>query len=124
MGLKMDLSKENNRLYYDLKDAYWAISSLEYFMVGDSFGIEFSLCAYPSRDSKLANSSATTSSTLPFGGNAQTYDSEVYRWNVSLDVTDIFPDGSVPAGKDAQYTAIYNWIKAYTGLPFEDVLEE
>jgi len=42
---------------------------------------------------------------------------------VFMDLTNIFPDGSIPAGKDAQYTAIYNWIKEYTELPFEDVLE-
>lgn len=38
-------------------------------------------------------------------------------------IKDIFPDG-IPLDADKQKTAIYNWVKVYTGLPFEDVFEE
>ena len=119
MGLKMTLSKENNSLYCDFVDAYWAIDSVMH-------GIEtvsFRLVAYPSRDAKLANQFTQVNPTLGFGrATYKMVDSELYIMPFDAPAEDIFPNG-IPLGKDAQYTAIYTWIKIYTQLPFEDVFE-
>ena len=121
MGLKMTLSKEKNRLYTDFIDAYWAISNV--FFTYDT--VDFSLFAYPSREAKLMNGSELEDPSIGWGGPtvANTVFSPLYQWHAVYPLTDIFPSGSIPSGRDAQYTAIYNWIKAYTQLPFEDVIE-
>ena len=120
MGLRMDLPKDKNHMYTDFNGAYWAIDNVIY-----SLGmIDFSLHAYPSREAKLMNNEILDNPSIGYGSGRDTVDSILYEWHVMMDLTNIFPDGSIPAGKDAQYTAIYNWIKAYTGLPFEDVIEE
>ncbi len=121
MGLQMTLPKDKNHLYYEFKDAYWAIDNVIY-----SLGlIDFSLKCFPNRESKLMNNEILSNPSIGIGSSRlNTVDSSIYEWHVRMDLTEIFPDGSIPAGKDAQYTAIYNWIKEYTELPFVDVFEE
>ncbi len=122
MGLSMTLAKDKNRMYHEFEDAYWAIDNVIY-----SFDqIDFQLMAFPSREAKLMNYSMLENPSIGYGSayGAGTVDSPLYLWHVRMELTNIFPDGSIPAGRDAQYTAIYNWIKAYTGLPFTDVLED
>lgn len=122
MGLKLTLLKEHNQLYHDFIDAYWAIEDVMY----TTDQVHFKLYAYPSREAKLRNYSTLENPSIGYGGpigGGEVY-SFLYLWNVSMALTNIFPSGSIPAGRDAQYTAIYNWIKEYTGLPFEDVLED
>ena len=121
MGLQLTLAKEHNHLYHDFIDAYWAISDVMY----TTDQIAFRLYAYPSRDAKLMNYKELENPSIGIGGpmNGSQINSFLYIWNVQMALIHVFPDGSIPAGRDAQYTAIYNWIKEYTGLPFEDVLE-
>lgn len=120
MGLRLALEKDKNKMYFDFPDAYWAIENVIF-----SYDlIDFSLRAFPSRESKLANNQILSDPTIGFGSGSKVVNSILYEWHVRIELTDIFPSGAIPAGKDAQYTAIYRWIKAYTDLPFEDVLEE
>lgn len=120
MGLKLTLNRENNRLYTDFVDAYWVIDRITY----STQHMAFALICYPSRDAKMQNNVPMPSSTLPIGGvGVEVYGTELYRWQAQLAIIDIFP-GGIPLDENTQKTAIYNWIKAYTNLPFEDVLEE
>ena len=121
MGLQLTLSKEHNQMYSDFIDAYWAIDNLLY----TTDQIDFSLFAYPSRDAKLKNHSQLEDPSIGIGGpiGGGMVNCALYQWHVTMAITNIFPDGVIPAGRDAQYTAIYNWIKESTGLPFVDVLE-
>lgn len=122
MALSMRLPKDKNQLYFDFEDAYWAIDNV--FFTTDT--VDFSLFAYPNREAKLMNYSILPEPSIGYGSpiGAGSVNSALYQWHVTNDIHLIFPDGSIPAGRDAQYTAIYNWIKEYTELPFEDVLEE
>ena len=63
-------------------------------------------------------------STFGYGEMTQpTYEPSLRVWYGIAKIEEIFPDG-IPPGSNAQKTAICNWIKSYTGLPFEDVFEE
>ena len=120
MGLRMTLPKDKNHMYYDFIDAYWAIENVIY-----SLGmIDFSLRAFPSREAKLMTNDILPDPSIGYGSAQENVNCILYEWHVFMELTNIFPDGSIPAGKTAQYTAIYNWVKEYTGLPFEDVLED
>ena len=121
MGLQMMLQKEKNPLFFDFVDAYWALDNVSY----STDSITFSLMAYPTRDAKLAIHTALVNPSIGgFGSAEKAYIAPVlYIWTHSTDIADVFPNGIIPAGRDAQYTAIYNWIKEYTQLPFEDVFE-
>ena len=84
----------------------------------------FALVCYPSREAKMMNNVPMPPSNLPIGGvGVEVYSAELYRWQVQLAIADVFPDG-IPLDANKQITAIYDWIKTDTGLPFEDVLEE
>lgn len=122
MGLKLTLTKEHNHLYSDFIDAYWAISDVGY----TTDNVIFTLFAYPSRDAKLMHNNSLEEPSIGIGSpmGAGSVNSHLYIWNVQMNLTNVFPDGVIPAGRNAQYTAIYNWIKANTGLPFEDVFED
>lgn len=119
MGLKMTLSKEKNCLYHDFVDAYWAISEVGY----STNACEFLLQAYPSRDAKLMHNVPLEDPSIGYGAPVkEVVDSVLYIWNGIFPIVDIFPQG-IPLDENAQKTAIYNFIKAYTKLPFEDVIE-
>lgn len=120
MGLKLTLTKGNNHLAYDFVDAYWAITDLSY----DTANCYFRLRAYPSREAKLADLSPVPFSTLPVGGASYpVVNCSLYMWEASIPTAQIFPSG-IPLDADEQKTVVYNFIKAYTGLPYEDVFEE
>lgn len=120
MGLRFALDKTKNSMYTTFKDAYWAIDEVAY----TTDIIKFSLKAYPSREAKLMNGQVLENPTIGIGSGDNIVNCCLYQWSVVTNITDIFPDGSIPAGKDAQYTAIYNWIKDYTKIPFDDILED
>lgn len=120
MGFKLTLEKENNRLYHTFTDAYWSIDGLNY----TTSVIRFTLNCYPSRESKYKHNSQMSESTLSIGSASPLiYFTILYSWDTYVNISTIFPTG-IPLSEDEQKTAIYNWIKSYTGLPFEDVLEE
>lgn len=118
MGLQMTLTKDKNKLYHDFQDAYWAITDLVYGVDA----VSFMLKAFPTREAKLKDKAPQEDPSIGFGEGDPVVDSALYKWRAQFAITDIFPQG-IPIGRDAQYTAVYNWIKAYTGLPFTDVLE-
>ena len=120
MGLSLTLTKEQNTLYHDFENAYWAINDLSY----DTTSCYFRLNAYPSREAKLKNLTTLENPTIGFGSSgSKVVNSILYTWEVQLAISDIFPNG-IPLDSDEQKTTIYEWIKTYTKLPFEDVLEE
>lgn len=120
MGLKLTLGKETNRLYHDFIDAYWAVTSISY----DTDRVWFTLSCFPTRDSKLKNLATIETPSIGFGAvSPSVVGSELYRWDGVFNITDIFPQG-IPLSSDDQKTTIYNFIKRYTELPFEDVFEE
>lgn len=119
MGLQLTLSETNNSLKYEFKDAYWAVMDLSY----DTSAVYFRLKAYPSRDSKIAQLTDLPAPTLPVGSQSHpVVSSELYIWEGIFPIVDIFPNG-IPISSDEQKTMVYNFIKAYTKLPFEDVYE-
>lgn len=120
MGLEMTLPKECNHLGYTFDNAYWAISELGY----DPKNCLFRLSAYPSREAKLSDLTPLTPRILPIGSSSYpVIKGALYLWEAVIPTVDIFPDG-IPLDEDSQKTEIYNFIKAYTNLPFVDVLEE
>lgn len=121
MGLKMTLPSGLNHMACEFIDAYWSIMDLGY----DTKSCYFRLRAYPSRDAKLLNLSPVVNEPkLPVGSPSRpVVDCVLYNWEASFPIADIFHEG-IPLDANEQKTAIYNHIKAYTGLPFEDVFEE
>lgn len=119
MGLQLTLAKENNRLYHDFTGAYWSADDITY----TTSVVRFTLHCYPSREAKYKHNNNMPASTLPIGSaSPNIYFTILYSWETYVMITDIFPTG-IPLSEDEQKTAIYNWIKSYTGLPFVDVLE-
>lgn len=119
MGLLLTLAKENNRQYFDYVDAYWSVDDIVY----TTQIISFRLNCYPSREAKYKNLNQMPESTLPIGSaSPEVYDTVMYSWETYAMITDIFPQG-IPLSEDEQKTAVYNWVKLHTGLPFEDVFE-
>lgn len=119
MGLQLTLAKDKNKMYYDFINAYWAIDNVYY----TTDNVAFALKAYPNRESKQMDLHTLDNPSIGYGSGADTVDSSIYLWSVVANLDDVFSNGVIPQGRDAQYTAIYNWIKAYTRLPFTDVFE-
>ena len=121
MGLQMTLTKDKNKLYHDFQNAYWAITDL----VHNTDSVSFLLEAFPSREAKLKDRTPMESSGIGdgFGTGGIMVRSSLFEWRGVFEIQDIFPNG-IPIGRNAQYTAEYNFIKEYTELPFTDVLEE
>ena len=120
MGLRLTLAKENNRLYYDFIDAYWSVDDLNY----TPQAARFVLNCYPSREAKYKHNTDMDASTLPMGSAEPAIRFTIlYSWETYVSITDIFPSG-IPLDENEQKTAVYNWVKAYTKMPFADVLED
>lgn len=119
MGLQLTLSKDDNCLKYEFIDAYWAVMDLSY----DTNYCYFRLKAYPSREAKLQELTPLPHPSLPMGTQSQPLvKSELYVWEGIFLISDIFPNG-IPLDSDQQKTAVYNFIKNYTELPWADVFE-
>ena len=120
MGLKLTLDIENSYIAVRYVDAYWKLENVRYSTT--EVGAE--LFCYPSREASQLNLVPMPSPTLPIGAPIKNvYEPRLYRWNILADIVDIFPNG-IPLDENAQKTAIYIWVKSYTGLPFEDVFED
>jgi len=120
MGLKMTLHKEKNGLYTDFIDAYWRLESITYST--EEIGGE--LLCFPSRETAQMQGLHLADPYLAVGGPANDHVYAIlYSWQFMARIRDVFPQG-IPLDPDAQKTAIYNWIKAYTQMPFEDVFED
>lgn len=120
MGLRLTLKKEDNLLYNEFTDAYWKINDLRY----STDNTVFELCCFPSREASKKNLSSVPSSSLPVGGAVgPVYNTKLYTWLAAFNTRDIFPQG-IPLDSNEQKSTIYEFIKSYTELPFEDVFEE
>lgn len=120
MGLQLTLDKTKNKMFYTFTDAYWAINDVVY----TPELVRFILNAYPNRESKLMDGHDLENPSIGYGSGISPVNSRLYTWSVIQPIENIFPNGEIPVGKDAQYTVIYNWIKGYTELPFIDVFED
>lgn len=119
MALKMTLEAKYNHMGIDFIDAYWKITSISY----DIEAVYFKLQAYPNREASK-KSGDFIEERLPIGGaEFSTFEPRLYSWGGATYIQDVFPNG-IPLDPNQQKTAIYNWIKGYTELPFEDVFEE
>ena len=115
----MTLPKDKNHMATEFVDAYWAITELSY----DFSILQFKLACFPSREAKQLDGTNVEDPSIEGYGSCQSvYRPELYSWTPYFGIEDVFPDG-IPLGRDAQLTIIYGFIKEYTGLPFEDVLE-
>ena len=124
MGLLMTLEKENNVLYHDFHDAYWAIEDLRFQNdEGDSYTL-FSLRAYPSREAKLKKREIFNS-TLSFGGaESNVYSTVLYSWDGVLKTELVFPEG-IPISEQEQKDAMYPFVISYLNLgDYTPVFEE
>lgn len=120
MGLKLTLSKENNCLCTEFKDAYWVVTNISYSLTA----VSFYLICYPSREARHLDNTPITTSSLPIGGPPlSVVKTELYRWRGQFAISSIFPHG-IPIKPDDQMRILYSFVKAYTGLAFDDVLEE
>lgn len=119
MGLQLTINERQNLLHHTFEDAYWAIDKLSY----DLTRVSFSLRAFPSRDAKIKEGTPVEDDVPVLGYSTDLrYSPELFQWRANFPVEQVFPNG-IPLGKDAQYTAVYNFIKEHTGLPFADVFE-
>lgn len=120
MGLLMTLQKDKNHMATEFANAYWSITDLGY----DIETLHFRLDCVPSREAKLLAGTQIENRTVNgFGICQSVYRPELYSWAPTFSIAEVFPEG-IPLGRDAQLTHIYNFIKEYTGLPFEDVFED
>lgn len=117
MGLKLSITKDKNHLHYDFPEAYWKVDE---FSISNGY-VGGVLVAYPNKESR--DNCNTDVGQIQIGGPVQhTVDPKIYEWVFSVGLSQVF-GSSIPVDVDDQKTAIYNWIKGYTGLPFEDVFE-
>lgn len=118
MGLSLTLKKEYNNFYTDFIDAYWSIDNIQY----TSTDCSFRLSAYPSREAK--KKMYQNISQLSIGGATYgtVFNPVLHEWVGFVQWKEIFPNG-IPVDENEQKTVIYNYIKKYTQLPFNDVLE-
>ena len=120
MGLRLTLSKENNSLFTEFKDAYWVVTNVSYSLTS----VSFNLICYPSREARKCDNTPLATPDLPIGGaTLSVFKPELYRWRGQFAISQLFPQG-IPASPDDQMRTIYSFVKSYTGLPFDDVLEK
>ena len=120
MGLEYTLGAEQNHVGIEFKNAYWVVKDIK-FMAGNAVG---TLECFPNRElSKLEGQRLTGWESIPVGGPTyQFHRARLWAWEFMFPLREAFPDG-IPIDEDAQKTAIYNWIKANTGIGFRDVFE-
>ena len=118
MGLLRTLSKDNNSLYTEFKDAYWSIESILY----TTDMVQFTLVCYPSREAKYMNHKGVKN--LPFGAPVgETFSPSLYMWHSVYPLRDVYPHG-VPVDPDEQKTRLYNFLKIVSDGQFTDVIED
>ena len=123
MGLKLTLEKTDNYVGCDFIDAYWSVDNIEYGNYGGVAYVSFALNTYASRDAKYLDGTKVPNSGIQFGGSTKEYyDTKLHTWLVQITAASVFPDG-IPLSEDEQKQVLYTYVKNYTKLPFEDVLE-
>ena len=120
MGLSLTLAKQNNCLFTDFPDAYWVVRDVIY----STTYVSFNLICYPSREARYKDNQDMAIPELPIGSPAiRIFHPELYRWRGQFAIADIFPKG-IPISPDEQMRTLYSFVKSYTGLAFNDVLEQ
>lgn len=125
MGLKLTIQKEDNYLYHDFVDAYWKIDEIVFSNLDGESYVSFVLNAYPSREaSKMMLKNIEYTGDMTVGGTPSiAYNPRLWHWEASFKTMDVFPNG-IPITESEQKDVLYQLVKAYTNLPFVDVLEE
>lgn len=125
MGLKLAIAEQDNVLYADFTDAYWKVDGIMFTnMDGESY-VTFSLDAYPSREAaqKMLEPISCTGTISVGGAVGMAYEPRLWHWEASFKTMDVFPNG-IPITESGQKDVLYQLVKAYTKMPFEDVLEK
>nr|DAQ91117.1 MAG TPA: hypothetical protein [Bacteriophage sp.] len=125
MGLKLAIAEQDNVLYADFTDAYWKVDGIMFTnMDGESY-VTFSLDAYPSREAaqKMLEPISCTGTISVGGAVGMAYEPRLWHWEASFKTMDVFPNG-IPITESGQKDVLYQLVKAYTKMPFEDVLEQ
>lgn len=125
MGLKMTISAQDNHMSYEFKDAYWKIEDIVFSNKEGASFVGFSLKAYPSREaSKAVLKPIRRTEAIQEGGPYMgAYSPCLWTWQTLFRATEAFPNG-IPVTESAQKDVLYQLVKTYTGLPFEDVIED
>lgn len=124
MGLKLTLPKTDNFIGCDFIDAYWSIDNIEFGNYEGNAYVTFNLHTYASREAKYLNQTQVPNTGIPYGGSAEGYYRTIlHNWLVQTEAQPLFPDG-IPISESEQKDVLYQFVKDYTGLPFEDVFEE
>lgn len=125
MGLLMKLPKEDNALYTDFDQAYWSIEDIMFANLNGQAYVEFSLFAYPSRETKPKNMEPMPTPTFVVGGPTNiAYSTRLYQWRESALTDQLFPDG-IPLSESAQKDVLYSYVKERCCLvDYTDVLED
>lgn len=124
MALSLTVTKANNSIGIDFKDAYFVIDTLRYEDTDSGNMTVFELNAYPDRESSK-RTGQVVNPDLPFGHSmSSVYDGKIYTYLGVFRTVDIF-GSSIPTDKDMQKRIIYPFIKEkFKNVPFEDVLED
>lgn len=122
MGLKLTVPKECNYMHYDFENAYWNVTHIMINTEAEEVG--FILNAYPSRESAKNEGKVENKEYFSIGTSGNEWLTPVlYTWSGIGKIRDVFPNG-IPSDRNGQMTCVYNFVKEYTALPFQDVFEE
>lgn len=126
MGLKLTLPKTDNAVGVDFVDAYWSIEDIafEHNPIEKVMYVRFRLTTYPNRECKYINGQEVPNSAILYGTSEEAlYGTLLHVWTELMPASEVFPEG-VPLSEDEQKQVLYEFVKTYTGLPFEDVFED
>lgn len=123
MALSLTLKAKENVLYEDFENAYWCVEDIGFSSISGKMYVDFSLNTYPSREAKYKKLQSLEPSDLPIGGAIGiAYNPLIHTWQATFEAQDVFKTG-IPMEEVEQKRILYNFVKVYTDLPFEDVLE-
>lgn len=123
MALSLTLEAKENVLYKKFDNAYWCVENIAFGSADNIMYVNFELNTYPSRDAKYKNLQPLEPSELPIGGAIGiAYSPLIHTWQATFKVSDVFKSG-IPLEESEQKRILYYFVKEYTKLPFEDVLE-
>lgn len=125
MGLKLTLPKTDNAIGIDFVDAYWSIEDITFMpnSIEQKMYVSFKLVTFPSRECKYLNGTDVPNTVIPYGtSDSPKYRTTLHVWSELMPASDVFPSG-IPLSTDEQKAVLYEFVKTYTGLPFEDVFE-
>lgn len=125
MGLQFTLRKENNFVYMDIPDAYWAIEDIGIGTENGRTLLRFAFRAYASLEAKRKKGMPVQYEDIAWGASyIEIYSPVLYEWIAEFPVADVFPSG-IPITEAGQKDVLYPFLKQYLQLSDAlDVLDE